>query len=56
MVSAALDYNYSWKIYAGGRLGEECADELPEDARGAPDSLVDVLELFGPAREHFKTL
>jgi hypothetical protein len=56
VVSAALDYNYSWKIYAGRRIGEEYADELPDDARAALDSLVDVLELFGPAREHFKTL
>jgi hypothetical protein len=56
VVRAALDYNYSWKLYAGRRILAEHGDDLPEEARGALSDLVAVLELFGPAREHFKTL
>ncbi len=56
VVFAALNYNYSWKIYAARRLRAEHADSLDDDARAAFDDLVEALELFGPAREHFKTL
>ena len=54
---AALDYNYSWKIYEARRLGREYddADEV-EDVDEALDDVIEALELFGPAREHFKTL
>lgn len=63
---AALDYNYSWKIYEARRLRHEFdADEDVEagpEAEGveavddALDRVIEALELFGPAREHFKTL
>mgnify|MGYP007014199416 CR=1 FL=1 len=53
---AALNFNYSWKIYEARRLRTEHGDALDEEARAALDDLVDVLRLFGPAREHFKTL
>jgi len=56
VVAAALNYNYSWKLYAARRIRAEHADHLTEDAHRAFDDLVDALELFGPAREHFKTL
>jgi hypothetical protein len=56
VVSAALDYNYSWKIYEGRRLREEYDDEMSEDARQALEEVVERLTLFGPAREHIKTL
>jgi hypothetical protein len=56
VVKAALDYNYSWKLYAGRRIREEYGDDLSEEAREALDALIESLELFGPAREHFKTL
>jgi len=56
VVAAALNYNYSWKLYAARRIRAEHADRLTEDAHRAFDDLVDALELFGPAREHFKTL
>lgn len=52
----ALDFNYSWKIYEAKRLREEHADALDEETVAAIDDLVKVLEFFGPAREHFKTL
>ncbi len=53
---AALDYNYSWKIYEGKRLREEYGDGLSDDAKDALDSVLDTLRFFGPAREHVKTL
>jgi hypothetical protein len=56
VVKAALNYNYSWKLYAGRRISETYAEELSEEAGEKLHTLVDTLELFGPAREHFKTL
>jgi hypothetical protein len=53
---AALDYNYSWKIYEGRRLRAEHEGTLSADAREALDGVVETLRLFGPAREHVKTL
>jgi hypothetical protein len=53
VVRAALDYDYSWKLVVGRRLA---ADGLDEEAAAALEALLDALELFGPAREHFKTL
>jgi len=48
VVSGALDFNYSWKVYETQRIDAEFGDQL--------DSLRRTLTLFGPAREHFKTL
>ena len=56
IVFSALNYNYSWKIYAARRIRAENEDLLPDAAHDAMDDLIDALELFGPAREHFKTL
>ncbi len=56
MSSAALNFNYSWKLYAGRRIREAYADELTDEIDDSLAELVETLELFGPAREHFKTL
>ena len=72
VLSAALNFNYSWKIYEARRLRAAFEDEgAPSDAVGgdtrghsasereladALDDVVAVLTLFGPAREHVKTL
>ena len=56
VLKAALNYNYSWKLYAGRRIGEAYADQLPAETLKRLDCLTETLELFGPAREHFKTL
>ncbi|WP_363464635.1 hypothetical protein [Halogeometricum borinquense] len=53
---AALDFNYSWKIYEARRLRNEFHDDLSEEARDALDSVINTLTYYGPAREHFKTL
>ena len=56
VVSAALDFNYSWKLFAARRLSERHGDRLESEACDALAELIAVLKLFGPAREHFKTL
>ncbi|WP_340102140.1 hypothetical protein [Salinibaculum salinum] len=56
VLHAALDYNYSWKIYEGKRLRAEYEGSLSEEAVEALDELLETLRLFGPAREHIKTL
>ncbi len=56
VVFAALDFNYSWKVYEARRLRAEHADALDDDAESALDAAIETLETFGPAREHFKTL
>jgi len=55
VLSAALDFNYSWKVYEARRL-RESHDSLSPAAEEALDALVDALTFFGPAREHVKTL
>jgi len=56
VVSAALDFNYSWKLYSARRVRAEDGQQLTDEQSEAVEELIDALELFGPAREHFKTL
>ena len=56
VLSAALDFNYSWKIFAARRISERHTDSLDATASDAVEELIAVLTLFGPAREHVKTL
>jgi hypothetical protein len=56
VVRAALNYDYSSKIHWGEHIMAEHGDELGEDASDALEELLTQLKLFGPAREHFKTL
>ncbi|WP_224268160.1 hypothetical protein [Haloprofundus salinisoli] len=53
---AALNFNYSWKIYEGRRIRNKYADSLSERTREEFDELLETLKFFGPTREHFKTL
>lgn len=53
---AALNFNYSWKIYQLERMSAEFADVLDDDQQSAIDDLRTALSMFGPAREHIKTL
>ncbi|SDQ25705.1 hypothetical protein [Natronobacterium texcoconense] len=56
VVKAALDYNYSWKIFRARRIKNAHADSFTDEAEAAYDDLLESLKLFGLAREHFKTL
>lgn len=55
VLRAALNYNYSWKIYAARRLQIEHAGSIDETADEALGEMVNTLSLFGPTREYFKT-
>ena len=54
VVRAALDFNYSWKLHVARRAldDEDCSAATRESLA----ALAESLRLFGPAREHFKTL
>ncbi|USZ69673.1 hypothetical protein NGM10_11030 [Halorussus salilacus] len=56
VLSAALNFNYSWKIFSARRIRNDHADALTDEAEDAFDDVVEVLKFFAPAREHFKTL
>jgi len=56
VISSALNFNYSWKIFTARRIREQYGEDLDEDGTEALERLTEVLRLFGPAREHFKTL
>lgn len=56
VVSAAMDYNYSWKIFQIERLEDDYRDALDEEGWESFDELRTALSMFGPAREHIKTL
>ena len=61
VLSAALDFNYSRKINQARRLraeleGEPDRSPEAEAVDDALDGILAVLTLFGPAREHIKTL
>jgi hypothetical protein len=53
---AALNFNYSWKIFQVERIATDHADHLDEADRRLLEELKTALSLFGPAREHVKTL
>jgi len=56
VVSAALNFNYSWKIAKIEQLQSEYATELDDRDVERLDDLKTVLAMFGSAREHVKTL
>jgi hypothetical protein len=53
---AALNFNYSWKIFQIDRIGNEHAAALDETDQQRLQELKTALSMFGPAREHIKTL
>mgnify|MGYP006290093155 CR=1 FL=1 len=56
VLSASLNFNYSWKIFLARRIRNEHAEALTEEVDEAFDDIIESLEFFGPSREHFKTL
>ncbi|WP_324663322.1 hypothetical protein [Haloarcula sediminis] len=56
VLSAALNFNYSWKLYQVDRISNAHADALDGTDRERLQELKTVLAMFGPAREHIKTL
>ncbi len=56
VLNAALDFDYSRKLHTARRLRASEGETLPADARDSLARLTGTLELYGPAREHVKTL
>ncbi|MFC6725750.1 hypothetical protein ACFQE1_15525, partial [Halobium palmae] len=56
VLTAALNFNYSWKIYQVERITQAFGDELGDDEQHAFHQLQTALTMFGPVREHIKTL
>jgi hypothetical protein len=56
VVKAALDYNYSWKIYQARRIQHQYQEEMDRETVRKLIDLIDILGFYGPAREHIKTL
>ena len=52
VVRSALDFNYSWKLY----VAQRALEDVPAETQAPLEDLIEALRLFGPAREHFKTL
>jgi hypothetical protein len=53
---AALNFNYGWKIFQVERLAHEHADSIDDETDALFSELRSTLAMFGPAREHIKTL
>ena len=56
VVFAALNFNYSWKIFQVERFANNYEESLSDAELRLLDQLKSALSLFGPAREHVKTL
>ncbi|MEZ3163085.1 hypothetical protein ABNG03_01105 [Halorubrum sp. RMP-47] len=56
VVFAALDFDYGRKLGRVERIADEHGDALTDAERDRLDGLREALSLFGPAREHVKTL
>lgn len=56
VVFAALNFNYSLKIFEIERIAHEYGESLTEHDRELLEELKAALSLFAPAREHVKTL
>ncbi|WP_252698029.1 hypothetical protein [Natronosalvus vescus] len=56
VVYAAMDFNYGWKIFQVERIQDEYEDVLDPEQQDALEELRRALVMFGPAREHVKTL
>src|SRR5699024_9494569 len=56
VIKAALDFNYSIKIYRARKLRDDFADSLTDEMDDTLDDVIEILQFFGPAREHIKTL
>lgn len=56
LLRTAMNYNHSWKLYGALWLKSEYEDSLDDEEQRAFDELIDVLMIFGPLREHFKSL
>ena len=55
VVDAALEFNYSEKIYDGRRI-RAAHEDLPDEVGDSLSNVLEGLKFYAPAREHVKTL
>ncbi|ELZ24991.1 hypothetical protein C475_12160 [Halosimplex carlsbadense 2-9-1] len=53
---AALNFNYAWKIFQVERIGSDHEAAIDDEIDDRLTDLRTTLTMFGPAREHVKTL
>ncbi|QLH78984.1 hypothetical protein HZS55_17525 [Halosimplex rubrum] len=53
---AALNFNYAWKIFQVERIGSDHESAIDDEIDDRLTDLRTTLSMFGPAREHIKTL
>lgn len=56
VLNAALNYNYGIKIFQVERIANDYSEDLSDEDMAVLDDLKATLSMFGPAREHIKTL
>lgn len=56
LLSAAMNFNYGWNIARIERLQTEYGDQLDDHANDRLEDMKTAFKMFGPAREHIKTL
>ncbi|ADJ14818.1 hypothetical protein [Halalkalicoccus jeotgali] len=56
VLNAALNYNYGIKIFQVERIANDHPEDLTDEDMSILDDLKSTLSMFGPAREHIKTL
>jgi len=56
VVNAALSLSYNSKLYNSRRIKYEYEDSLKDDENELLEDIQQLIELYGPAREHFKTI
>ncbi|ACV12233.1 conserved hypothetical protein [Halorhabdus utahensis DSM 12940] len=56
VVFAALNFDYSWKVFQVERIVDDYEDDLTAEQVALLDELKEALMLYGPAREYIKTL
>ena len=54
-LSAVINYDDAWQLYAARHLKNRHADTADEETLAAFDDVIDALQRFNVAREHFKT-
>ncbi|MFD1514483.1 hypothetical protein [Halomarina rubra] len=56
VLSAALDFNYGWKIFQVERIANDHQEVISRETKDILEELKTALSMYGPAREHIKTL
>lgn len=56
VLSAGLNYDYSWQLNTARQIGNQYEDSLSEEESEALSDLVETLKFFATGREHFQSM